>query len=376
MQAGQEKTRFDILDGMRGIAAIVVLLRHYFMYIDLKVGISPVFGNVTAAVDIFFILSGFVIAHNYAQKLKDGMPFGAYLYKRVLRLFPLLFISLMLGAMAMFLFIRLGAADLTIKELLFSTAANTFFIPWFHESSVTTTVMEYVRTTNNQVFPSNESLWSLHFEMAASILFLALFFRSTRFLAIVAGLSFTGMVLYGILFTDAEFEFGGNTGTFFGAYPRVIYGFCAGIIIYRIRGCVPARWNERFMSLPYKSLIIYAAMIACFAFPLHIKGLYYLAQILIFAPLVVLAGSLAPPENAADKKLAEYLGWLSYPIYCLHIPVIRLCYYAYERLGLSKDVSFLIVAMVATFLVSIAVTKYLDEPLRRHLARRTTLVKS
>ena len=363
----EKAARFDILDGMRGIAALAVFIRHFFMYIDLKIGNTPVLGNATATVDIFFMLSGFVIAHNYQERLKNGMAFGDYIYKRVVRLCPLVLVSLILGGISMMLFIQIGATNLSLRQLLYSLGLNVFFLPSLQEYHATTTVMEYVRTTKNQVFPSNESLWSLHFEMLVSIAFLGLFFRSTRFLAIVTGLSFVGLVLFGVFFNNVKFEVGGHTGTFVGGLPRVLYGFCMGIVIYRLRGYVPQQWTAWFIKLPYKSLLIYAAMIACFAMPIYIKGFYYLAQLLFFAPLVVFAGAIAMPENETDKKVAEYLGWLSYPIYCLHLPVLRLCYYAYEELGIEKDAWFLVVAIVVTFVATIVITKFFDEPVRRYL---------
>jgi peptidoglycan/LPS O-acetylase OafA/YrhL len=87
------KHRFHTLDGMRGIAAIVVMFIHC-LHLD---GNYPGWlQNAFIAVDFFFILSGFVVYHAYAEKLKQGMQFRDYVARRVGRLYPLMAVGLLL----------------------------------------------------------------------------------------------------------------------------------------------------------------------------------------------------------------------------------------------------------------------------------------
>lgn len=62
--------RFDALDGWRGIAALMVSLFHFNAYHHFVA--SPFIRNAHLYVDFFFVLSGFVIAHAYADKLTGG----------------------------------------------------------------------------------------------------------------------------------------------------------------------------------------------------------------------------------------------------------------------------------------------------------------
>src|ERR1700730_11108643 len=89
--------RFEILDGMRGVAAIIVMFHHYFQYTG--VGLL---GNANASVDLFFILSGFVIVHSYGERLHHGMPAVSYISKRVVRLYPMFILALIVGSVALF----------------------------------------------------------------------------------------------------------------------------------------------------------------------------------------------------------------------------------------------------------------------------------
>src|SRR5437016_14473091 len=86
--------RFVVLDSWRGIAACLVALFHLDAYSHLY-GV-PFLRNSWPFVDFFFVLSGFVIAANYQQRLLDGFGAGQFLLLRLGRLYPLHFAMLAL----------------------------------------------------------------------------------------------------------------------------------------------------------------------------------------------------------------------------------------------------------------------------------------
>src|ERR1700684_2462821 len=81
--------RYDALDGLRGVAAIAVMFSHFTQ--------ESVFKNAYVAVDLFFMLSGFVIAHSYGTRLLAGMTAVEYIKRRIIRLYPMLLLSLLIG---------------------------------------------------------------------------------------------------------------------------------------------------------------------------------------------------------------------------------------------------------------------------------------
>src|SRR5437762_9602227 len=81
--------RFVVLDSWRGIAACLVALFHLDAYSHLY-GV-PFLRNSWLFVDFFFVLSGFVIAANYQQRLLEGFGVGRFLLLRLGRLYPLHF---------------------------------------------------------------------------------------------------------------------------------------------------------------------------------------------------------------------------------------------------------------------------------------------
>jgi peptidoglycan/LPS O-acetylase OafA/YrhL len=91
---------FPAMDGIRGIAAILVALFHFratFLHYD-----NNVIGDGYLAVDLFFVLSGFVLAHAYEHRFARGMTTFEFMRARVIRLYPLYFVGLAIASMAMF----------------------------------------------------------------------------------------------------------------------------------------------------------------------------------------------------------------------------------------------------------------------------------
>ncbi|HKU54954.1 MAG TPA: acyltransferase family protein, partial [Rhizomicrobium sp.] len=90
--AASKKTRFLTLDALRGVGAIAVMAGHAGIVLN---AYMPPF--MYLAVDMFFVLSGFVLAHAYDGKFAGGLSVGAFLKARIARLYPIYLIGLVLG---------------------------------------------------------------------------------------------------------------------------------------------------------------------------------------------------------------------------------------------------------------------------------------
>ena len=82
------KPHYELLDGLRGVAALVVIWYHVFE----GFAASPVdqrFNHGYLAVDFFFILSGFVVGYAYDDRWKRRtLSFGGFIKRRLIRLHP------------------------------------------------------------------------------------------------------------------------------------------------------------------------------------------------------------------------------------------------------------------------------------------------
>jgi len=87
--------RFEALDGLRGVAALSVVAAHvYFLF-------GYAFPSIDLAVDFFFALSGFVLAHAYGERLRGGMGAGRFMLLRLIRLYPLYILGTTIGLMCL-----------------------------------------------------------------------------------------------------------------------------------------------------------------------------------------------------------------------------------------------------------------------------------
>ena len=93
------------LDALRGIASIAVLILHIYVYFALKIpGLPSIVSHAHLAVDAFFVMSGFVIAHSFDLRLQRGMSVSRFLWLRALRLYPLIAVGAVVGGACLLAF--------------------------------------------------------------------------------------------------------------------------------------------------------------------------------------------------------------------------------------------------------------------------------
>ena len=93
------KPRYELLDGLRGVAAVLVIWYHFFE----GFATSPtdqMMNHGYLAVDFFFVLSGFVIGYAYDDRWRRGMTAGRFMLRRVIRLHPMVILAVLLGAVS------------------------------------------------------------------------------------------------------------------------------------------------------------------------------------------------------------------------------------------------------------------------------------
>lgn len=154
-------TRYLALDAMRGLAAIAVLLYHFTMHS----GGTVVFASAPLAVDLFFCLSGFVIAHAYQDRIIAGLNLTSFLRLRLVRLYPAYLVGFVIGVYALALKQSGGQADISIGGLIGSAVCNLLYLPFPGPHSV----VMYDDLIPGSIFPVNDPAWSLFFEFVANI---------------------------------------------------------------------------------------------------------------------------------------------------------------------------------------------------------------
>jgi peptidoglycan/LPS O-acetylase OafA/YrhL len=286
------------LDAMRGLAALAVVAFHAHKLL------APIdFGHAYLAVDLFFGLSGLVIARAYGDRFDAGMAPGAFMRLRFVRLYPLYAVGTLLGAVIMLLALTFAHMP-PIPPLALSLAliAGALMLP-----------APLPIEPMGRLAPFNVAAWSLVFEMGANwLLALAWRWLTAGRLALVVGLS--GVVLAWGVWQHGNADLGADWSNAALAVPRTLFSFGIGIALARhvpplrpVHGC------------DWLILIVLAEL---FAFPRAVQApVFDLACIMLVFPALIWIGAATTPRRPA---LARRLGAVSYPVYAFHAPLLVL----------------------------------------------------
>ncbi|GAO39643.1 putative acyltransferase [Sphingomonas changbaiensis NBRC 104936] len=324
---------FHVLDAIRGIAALIVTQRH----LSLSLGLPN--SGTFLAVDLFFVLSGFVIAHAYAERLLSGEPVWRFMAVRCIRLYPLYLVGIGTGFVATLI---LDGPD----QLATATILALLMLPPL-------------------AYPALDGpRWSLFYEMVANFIYaIAIRWMNPRnLLWIMAG---SAAILVAGLRVSGTLDTGWALVQVPVGMARVGYGFFAGVLLYRL-----------YTGAAGKQALAAWAVIACAALALSaafvpLKAAAMLAVVLIAFPAIVWAGARVD-VSGVWTRLCALLGMASYAIYVLHEPVGRLTYAGFKSAGYDLAHSRLAgVAMIAALLALCWVLdRTYDKPVRRWLNER------
>ncbi|TJV50062.1 MAG: acyltransferase [Mesorhizobium sp.] len=355
MQPAAPRHVYLNLDAIRGVAAISVMLYHFSPFL----ADGKVLPSSYLAVDLFFLLSGFVIAHAYDRKIENGMGFGTFLAIRLIRLYPLYLAGTLLGFFYLLVKNRLIPTEyMPLSEIGMQLTTGMFFIPLVGEAYHT-------------IFPLNPASWSLFFELIVNIAYVAVFFLlSRRVLTALVGVSLVLLVIASVFAGTLDF---GMTGkTIFSGLSRVSFSFFLGVLL--CRSMARYQGNLGFMRRGWwvEAAILLTLAVFAVAPAGGARVAYDLASIVIVFPLMVVTGAVAPTA----PRLAGFYGWLgriSYPIYIIHTPMLMIIAGAGKAVSVDPFAHhpwFGILMAVAVIVIADIATRIYDEPLRRFLQRQ------
>ncbi|MFD2599407.1 acyltransferase family protein [Sphingobacterium corticis] len=344
---------FKALDGLRGIAAIGVLLFHFMEIVAPKYEDSFI-PHSYLAVDFFFCLSGFVIAHAYDDKFAE-IGTWTFIKRRLVRLQPLVFIGAVIGLLA---FVFDPFSDLIKRfetyQIVLLFLSGSFLIPY-----------PIVPERYNNLFHLNPPTWSLFWEYIANVVYALVLVRATKrvlwpLFIIAAGLLCWQSYKSGFL---AE-GFGGDN--FWAGGIRLFFSFTAGLLAYRSKWIIPNK-------LPFWFLSIALAWVFFMPFSETISPVFDPAIVIVYFPILLAfsAGADQSSYGKAETTTIKWLGKISYPLYMVHYPFIWLFYsYVQRNAPNMEEMAWIVsVGMVLTTVLAHLVLRYLNEPIRKYLGR-------
>ena len=364
------KQHYYLLDGLRGVAALMVIVYHLFECFPAD---TWIIGHGYLAVDFFFILSGFVVGYAYDDRWSKSLPENkrlsvwSFFKRRLIRLHPMVVMGIALGMLTFYIQggTQWDGTHMAISAVMMAVLLHLFFIPEMPGAG------SEIRG-NGEMFPLNGPHWSLFFEYIGNI-FYALMLRrlSTKMLAAVVTVLGVAFAAFGV----SDIVGYGNIGVgwtldgmnFWGGLLRMLFPFSCGLLMSRV--FKPMKIRGAFW-------ICTAIIVLFLSIPNlgEINCLYEVACVIVVFPLVVYMAASGVTTDNTSTALCLFLGDISYPLYAVHYPFMYLFYYYIgypETWRTSGETWILMLALaIGNVLLAYATLKLYDEPIRRWLSKR------
>ncbi|MCH8614780.1 acyltransferase [Sphingomonas sp. SM33] len=266
------------LDALRGVAALSVAIYHFAVLFGWK---DPPL-QPTLAVDLFFVLSGFVLTRTYEQRLHAELTVPDFIVLRYRRLFAPMAIGSTLGLVWASL-----ESGLT-TDLVFAYALILGFMPSLWMGSI---------------FLLNLPVWSLFGEITSNVLHGVLFARLSTIG--LFGLWFGITAQYCTSFLMAPVHWGPHLGFILPLIVREIGNYLLGILMFRMYAEKPL-FNRPYLAIGAFVVLLYVAWLSPFL---------EILSMLAAAALIRATLSLGP------ARWSVWLGAISYPLYATHWPI-------------------------------------------------------
>ena len=336
------KPRYEILDGLRGVAALMVVVFHCFeTYVP--VFKTQIVNHGYLAVDFFFVLSGFVIGYAYDDRW-DKMTTWGFFKRRLTRLHPMVIAGMLVGAALFFFSSGYFPKTLEVEGWKFALCfvMGLLMIPCGNGLDI---------RGWEELNSFNGPQWTLTFEYIGNILY-AFVFRHLPKVALAilcVGCAFftldltLGWDVFGLFPDGPQYTVIGGWSLkgqqIYIGFTRLLYPFLCGLLISRILPSHRSESNPSGSPIHLKGGFWWCslALIVLFSIPCIggktgvPDGIFQAVCILLVFPLVVLAGAGSVTTGTKSTAVCKWLGEISYPIYITHYPIM------YMQMGWVAD---------------------------------------
>ncbi len=364
----KSKPHYEILDGLRGVAAVMVVLFHIF---EIHSGGDParqIINHGYLAVDFFFLLSGYVISYAYDDRWKQ-MSLADFFRRRIIRLHPMVIAGSVAGAL---LFYFQDSPDLgwssisqtPLWKLILVMLLGCLLIPVGKGLDI---------RGWNEMFPLNGPAWSLFYEYIANLVYALVLRRLSNIILAALMLTAAGFTLHYALTNPAGDIIGGwsidDPKQLRLGLLRLSFPFLAGMLLARtVR---PTYTPHAFLSTALLLVIVLSVPRVGGPEQPWLNGLYECICLMLFFPLIIWLGA---GGNVSGKaiRICRFLGDISYPIYITHFPLvyIYMAWVVNNEYTLEQTWPYGVLTAVVSIVLAYGLMKLYDLPLRAWLRKR------
>jgi len=358
------KPHYPILDGLRGIAAIIVVTFHLAEPFSTS-NLDKFVNHGYLAVDFFFLLSGFVMGYAYDDRW-NKMSAGSFFKRRVIRLQPLVVLGMTMGALGFYF------TDSTLWPLIHDVPVWKMMLVMLVGYTILPVPLSLDIRGWEEMHPLNSVGWSLFFEYIANILY-AVWIRkfSKTALSVLVGIAAIALVHLAVSNGDVSGGWTLNVEQVRIGLTRVMFPFFAGLLLSRV--AKPTRIKNAFLWCSILvAIVLYMPRIGG-AEQVWMNGIYDSVCIIIVFPLIVYIGASGVMHSERENRVCKFLGDISYPLYMVHYPLV---YFYVAWVSNNKGITieqawpYALMILIGGVALAYAVLKWYDEPVRKWLQKR------
>lgn len=283
------KPRYEILDGLRGVAAVMVLVYH-ICETHWGQTTQPV-AHGYLAVDFFFVLSGFVIGYAYDDRWSNGLSLKEFMKRRITRLHPMVILSAMINLVCMaFLMGGIIFPDVSWGIVLLAWVLSMLMIPGL----------------GGQVFLISGTQWTLFYEYLANVLYATVVRRmSNKVLYTIVALCGCWTFLFLTCYPESHGVMAGGweftASDILRAFTRLLFPFFGGLALFRINRLIHVSKGFLWTSLIVLAILLFPHL----GGPTWVNGLYEALVIAFLFPLIINIGAGSPLKGKRPQKSAR-----------------------------------------------------------------------
>lgn len=374
MTFSDSKPHYALLDGLRGVAAMLVVWYHVFEGFQFA-GNKPVIDFINhgyLAVDFFFMLSGFVIGYAYNDRWGKSLTIGGFFRRRLIRLHPMVMLGALIGAIS-FLLTGMERWDGTHSTLLLTLTA--LVCSWLMIPALPG--MQRDVRGNGEMFPLNGPCWSLFFEYIGNILYAIIIRRlSTRALAWLTALLCCALTWFAVTNQSGYGSIGVgwtiDTTNLLGGTLRMLCPLTIGMLMSRVFKPIK---NVRgaFWICAVLLLALFHVPFVDGGSPMSLNGIFEAVCIIGVFPIIVWLGASGTTTDNTSRRICRFLGDISFPLYIVHYPLMYAFYMwliKTELYTFSETWPIAISTMACSVCIAWLSLRFYDEPVRKWLKKR------
>jgi peptidoglycan/LPS O-acetylase OafA/YrhL len=357
------KSHYEALDGLRGTAALCVLMFHFWEMVVPDIDHNPM-GHAFLAVDFFFALSGFVLGHAYDARLaphaggREALTLAGFFKRRLIRLHPMTLAALAISVTVYLLDPFVGDTQRIGVKISLAAFAGTVAL------SLLLLPTPNVPNSFGETHSLNGPSWTLFQEYFANVLYGLFGHRLTRrvhvFLCIVSAAALGWTAHH---FNDLGHGWG--WADFWAAPVRLACPFLMGLLVYR---------TGFRLAVPQPFVVLSLVLAAVFVMPRmgKVNGLFEAACVVVVFPLVLAAGAGVTRTAGATGALCRFMGELSYPVYIIHYAFVYLfAHWNWSTHPAPGRLALVAVGLQAGIVtLAYALLRWFDKPVRAWLTRK------